>query len=236
MVFARTAAMAFNRYADRSIDEQNERTRMREIPSGVVKPGSALFLVILSSLLFVATAYTINRLCFYLSPVALAVVLGYSLTKRYTTLCHFILGLGLSLAPVGGYLAVTGRFDVLPVLFSVAVLCWVSGFDIIYALQDEAFDISQKLFSIPAALGKKNALRVSQVAHFFSSAALVTAGIYGEMGAWYWVGCGIFLTLLVYQHSIVKPTDLRKVNLAFFTTNGVASVVFAVFAVIELLK
>lgn len=155
MVFARSAAMAFNRYLDRSVDERNPRTRSREIPAGVISPRAALVFVIISSLLFVLCTWFINPLCFALSPVALAVILGYSYTKRFTFLCHFVLGLGLSLAPIGAYLAVTGRFDMLPLLYSAAVLLWVSGFDIIYALQDEDFDRSLQLHSVPAALGKK---------------------------------------------------------------------------------
>lgn len=236
MVFARTAAMAFNRYADRSYDASNERTKSREIPSGKISSFSALLLVIVSALLFIATTYFINTLCFYLSPVALAVVLGYSLTKRFTALCHFILGLGLSLAPVGAYLAVTGEFHPLPLLFSGSVLTWVGGFDIIYALQDEEFDRQQKLFSIPAAIGKKAALQVSRIAHFFSAAFVVTAGIYAPFGMWYWAGTALFISLLLYQHALVKPNDLSKVNLAFFTTNGIASVLFATFVLVELLK
>jgi len=234
MVFARTAAMAFNRYADRRIDAMNERTRSRELPSGAISSSAALALVVVSSLAFVATAFFINRICFYLSPVALAVVLGYSLTKRFTWLCHFILGLGLSLAPIGAYLAVTGRFDFLPLLFSATVLTWVGGFDIIYALQDEDFDKSQKLYSIPAWLGKRKAMRVSELAHFISMLCVVSAGVMAHFGLWYWIGTAFFIFLLFYQHALVKPNDLSKVNLAFFTTNGIASIVFAVFVVIEL--
>lgn len=235
MVFARTAAMAFNRYADRSIDRMNERTKMREIPSGKISSHAALSLVIISAGLFILTTYFINRICFFLSPVALAIVLGYSLTKRYTALCHFILGLGLSLAPIGAYLAVTGKFDVLPILFSFCVLTWVSGFDIIYALQDEEFDRQQKLFSIPAAFGKKSALWISRILHFLSALMVILAGSYASLGLWYWTGTVLFILLLVYQHTLVKPDDLRKVNVAFFTTNGIASVVFAVFVLAELL-
>ena len=176
----------------------------------------------------------INQLCFYLSPVALAVVLGYSYTKRFTPLCHLILGLGLSLAPIGAYLAVTGQFALLPILFSVAVIFWVSGFDIIYALQDEEFDKSQQLYSIPAWLGKAKALRVSEFFHLLSAAAIVYAGIYGNFGWLYWIGVAVFIGMLIYQHSIVKPNDLRKVNLAFMTANGIASVVFAIFVIADL--
>lgn len=234
MVFARSAAMAFNRYIDRRIDEQNARTAIREIPAGIVKPQSALIFVIANCILFVSATYFINPLCFYLSPVALLVVLGYSLTKRFTALCHLVLGLGLSLAPIGAYLAVTGEFNWLPLFFSFAVLFWVSGFDIIYALQDEDFDRSQNLKSIPVMLGKKGALILSNILHVISVAFVVYAGIYAEFGFWYWGGVIVYALLLFYQHTLVKPNDLSKVNLAFFTTNGIASVVFAAFVLIDL--
>ncbi len=234
MIFARSAAMAFNRYIDRTIDEQNTRTAIREIPAGIVKPKSALIFVIVNCVLFVGTTYFINSLCFYLSPVALLVVLGYSLTKRFTALCHLILGLGLSLAPIGAYLAVTGKFDWLPLFFSFAVLFWVSGFDIIYALQDEEFDRSKNLKSIPVVLGKKGALMLSNILHLISAGFIIYAGIYAEFSLWYWIGAAIYTLLLFYQHTLVKPNDLSKVNLAFFTTNGIASVVFSAFVLIDL--
>src|SRR5687767_4497944 len=163
MVFARSAAMAFNRYLDRDIDALNPRTAIREVPRGIITPRNALTFTIVNCILFVLTTFFINRICFFLSPVALAVVLGYSYTKRFTPLCHLILGLGLALAPIGAYLAVTGRFDWLPILFSLAVLFWVSGFDIIYSLQDEDFDKSQQLYSIPTAVGKVKALNISEL-------------------------------------------------------------------------
>ena len=228
MVFARSAAMGFNRFIDRKFDEQNERTANREIPAGIISSKAALIFVIGMSVLFVATTWFINPLCFFLSPVALSVILGYSLTKRFTWLCHLILGLGLSLAPIGAFLAVTGVFEFLPLLFSFAVLFWTAGFDIIYALQDEAFDRSQNLFSIPVWLGTKKALALSTVLHFFTAAFIISAGILGAFGLFFWVGAAIFLSLLVYQHSIVKHDDLSRVNLAFGTTNGIASVAFAI--------
>jgi len=235
MVFARTSAMAFNRYADRRIDSKNERTKKREIPAGVISSRAALSLVILSSLAFILVTYSINSICFYLSPVALIVVLGYSYTKRFTSLCHLVLGLGLSLAPIGAYLAVTGKFDWLPLFFSFTVLCWVSGFDVIYALQDEEFDRTNQLHSLPSYFGKSKALKVSSVLHFFSALFIVIAGIYGSFGFIYWIGVAIFISLLVYQHSLVKPDDLSKVNIAFFSTNGIASIAFAAFVVVELI-
>lgn len=234
MIFARSAAMAFNRYLDRAFDAKNPRTAIREIPAGLLKANSVLLFTILNSLLFIACTFFINRICFYLSPVALAVILGYSFTKRFTPLCHLVLGLGLSLAPIGAYLAVTGRFDILPVLFSFAVIFWVSGFDIIYSLQDEEFDKGEGLYSMPSWLGKAKALRVSELLHLLSAACVIIAGFWGGFGWLYWVGVVVFCGMLIYQHNIVKPNDLRRVNLAFMTANGIASVVFAVFVIADL--
>lgn len=234
MVFARSAAMAFNRYLDRQFDAKNPRTAIREIPAGILKADHVLWFTIINSVLFMTCTWFINQICFFLSPVALLVVLGYSFTKRFTPFCHLILGIGLSLAPIGAYLAVTGAFALLPVLFSFAVVFWVSGFDIIYALQDEEFDRDNKLYSIPAWLGKAKALRVSEILHLLSASFVVAAGFVGAFGWLYWVGVLIFGGMLIYQHSIVKPNDLRRVNLAFMTANGIASVVFAVFVIADL--
>ena len=234
MIFARSAAMAFNRWLDKNFDAKNPRTAVREIPAGVIKSNNALLFVIANCLLFIGSSYFINKICFYLSPVALFVVLFYSYTKRFTALCHLVLGVGLSLAPIGAYLAVTGQFALLPILFSFTVLFWVSGFDIIYALQDEDFDKNNQLHSIPAALGKSKALMVSNLLHLLSAACVISAGVYGHFGLGYWIGVAIFCGLLIYQHVLVKPTDLSKVNMAFFTTNGIASVVFAIFVIMDL--
>ena len=233
MVTARSAAMAFNRYLDRSFDALNPRTAIREIPAGIISANSALWFTIVMSVLFVFAAWLINPLCFYLSPVALLVILGYSFTKRFTALCHLVLGLGLSLAPIGAYLAVTGVFALLPILFSFAVLFWVSGFDIIYSLQDEVFDKSLQLHSIPAALGKQKALAVSRVLHVLSFSALLAAAFLSNWTWLYGIGLAGFGGMLVYQHSLVKPHDLSKVNIAFMTANGVASVVFAIFVILD---
>jgi 4-hydroxybenzoate polyprenyltransferase len=234
MITARSAAMAFNRWLDAKYDALNPRTAIREIPAGIITSKNALLFTIGSAVLFMITCFFINTLCLILSPVALFVILFYSYTKRFTALCHLVLGVGLSLAPIGAYIAVTGHFDLLPVLFSFTVLFWVSGFDIIYALQDEAFDKEHQLHSIPAALGKANALRVSELLHILSAACVVYAGINGHFSWAYWAGVAVFIGMLIYQHSIVKPTDLRKVNLAFMTANGIASVVFAVFVLLDI--
>jgi 4-hydroxybenzoate polyprenyltransferase len=235
MVFARNAAMAFNRYIDRELDGKNPRTALREIPAGIVKARSALIFVMLNSLLFICCTWFINPVTFYLSPVALLIVLGYSLTKKFTSLCHFILGIGLALAPIGAYLAVTGKFDLLPIFYSLLVLFWVSGFDMLYALQDEDFDKTMNLRSIVVLLGKKGALRLSGLVHIVSAGLVAGIGILAGFGVYYWIGSLIFAGLLAYQHMIVKPGDLSRVNLAFFTTNGIASVIFAVFNITDIL-
>ena len=234
MVFARNAAMAFNRYADKEIDILNPRRAVREIPSGVIRAKSALLFTIINAILFVGTTWFINPLAFKLSPIALLVILGYSLTKKFTYLCHFILGLGLSLAPIGAYISVTGRFEILPILFSCIVFFWVSGFDIIYALQDEEFDKSKNLKSIPARIGKKNALLFSTLTHLIAAAFVILPGIIAHFGLFYWIGAIVFIGLLIYQHLLIKPNDLSKVNLAFFTTNGIASVIFAFFTIFSM--
>jgi len=234
MIFARNAAMAFNRFVDREIDNKNPRTAIREIPSGVVKAKSALIFVIVNALLFILTTYFINKITFILSPVALLIILGYSITKKFTAICHLILGLGLSLAPIGAYLAVTGTFNLLPILYSFVVLFWVSGFDIIYALQDLDFDKEEQLKSFPVFFGRRGALSASILLHFLSASIVIFAGFIAHFGLMYWLGSIIFILLLIYQHLLVKPNDLSRVNLAFFTTNGIASIIFAVFTITEL--
>lgn len=235
MVFARSAAMAFNRYTDRHIDIKNARTAGREIPAGKISSRAALGFVIANALGLIITTWFINRLCFYLSPIALVVTLGYSYTKRFTALCHFVLGLGLSLAPIGAYLAVTGYFAVLPIIFSFIVLLWTGGFDILYALQDEDFDRSEKLHSIPSKVGRKLAMMISNIAHTVTALLVICAGLYGHFHWLYWAGSTVFIALLVYQHLLVKPHDISKITLAFATTNGIASVLFGIFVIIALI-
>jgi 4-hydroxybenzoate polyprenyltransferase len=183
----------------------------------------------------VACCYYINTLCLYLSPVALAVILGYSYTKRFTPLCHLILGAGLSLAPIGAYIALTENFDILPVLFSFVVFFWVSGFDVIYALQDESFDRSQGLRSIPVRLGTGRALMLSRIFHFVVAVLVIAAFFIGNFGWLYLCGAAVFIGLLIFQNLIVKPDDLSRVNLAFGTTNGIASTLFCVFVCADIL-
>jgi 4-hydroxybenzoate polyprenyltransferase len=235
MVTARSAAMAFNRWADAHFDAMNPRTAVREIPAGIISSSNALVFVLLNCAAFVLSTFFINTLCLALSPVALAVVLGYSYTKRFTPLCHLVLGVGLALAPLGAWLAVTGEFHWLPLSLSGAVLTWVAGFDIIYALQDEEFDRSQGLKSIPAALGGANALRLSEVLHLISAGFILLAGYIGHFGWYYWAAALFFSVMLIRQHLLVKVNDLSRVDMAFFTTNGIASVVFGVFVILDML-
>ncbi|MEY3118703.1 MAG: hypothetical protein RIT30_635 [Bacteroidota bacterium] len=231
MVTARSTAMAFNRYLDRHFDKLNPRTAIREIPAGIIKAEKALVFIGINMAIFITATYFINSICFYLSPVALFVILFYSYTKRFTYLCHLVLGIGLSLAPIGAYLAVTGSFDVLPLLFSFAVIFWVSGFDIIYALQDIDFDQSQSLYSIPSQWGLKQSLSISRVLHVLSASLVIAAYFVGGFHYLYLLGLLIFIGMLIYQQSIVKPYDLSKVNLAFMTANGIASIVFSIFVI-----
>ena len=210
MVFARNAAMGFNRLVDRKFDSLNPRTDKREIPSGKIGVKSAVVFIAVNAILFIVSAGLINRLTLFLSPVALAVILGYSLTKRFTFLCHFILGLGLSLAPIGAYISVTGSFNYLPIIYSLIVLTWVSGFDIIYALQDSEFDREHRLHSIPSLTGRKKALAISGIVHLFTFLLVVAAGIAGNGNILYLTGAIIFTGLLLWQHLLVKPDDLSR--------------------------
>ncbi|MBK9981535.1 MAG: UbiA family prenyltransferase [Saprospiraceae bacterium] len=240
MIFARSAAMAFNRYIDRGYDAINARTLGREIPSGIIKPSSAILFVALMSVAFMFTTFWINPLCFYLSPIALLVILGYSYTKRFTWLCHFVLGIGLGLAPVGAFLAVTGRFHFLPILYGIMVMLWVSGFDIIYALQDEEFDKINGLHSIPGRFGNKTANQISIALHFVCAGILFFITwyqnqLFPSLGFLHWIGAIGFASLLFWQHHLVKLNDLSKINQAFFETNGIASILFGSAVIIDVL-
>jgi len=235
MITARNAAMAFNRYIDRFFDEKNDRTKIREIPSGLISPKNALIFVIFNSLTFIIFTYFINDLCFYLSPVALLVILGYSYTKRFTPLCHLILGIGLGLAPVGAYLAVTNYFSFPIIILGFSVVFWVGGFDIIYALQDTEFDRIHGLWSIPSWLGKNLALKLSIFLHVISASLIIFFGYLINAGLFFYFASILFIVLLIYQHTLVKPNDLSKINLAFFTTNGLGSLIFGALTILDIL-
>ncbi|THH41847.1 UbiA-like polyprenyltransferase [Neolewinella litorea] len=239
MVFARSAAMGFNRYLDRDIDGRNARTAVREIPAGTISARAALVFVLVNCLLFVIVAGLLNPLCLALSPIALLVILGYSYTKRFTYFCHFVLGLGLALAPIGAYLAVTAQWALLPTLYGATVLLWVTGFDIVYALQDEQFDRRERLYSIPVRLGTNGALLLGRTLHVLCALVVILTVYlqqlrYPEVGVLTWVAGGIFLSLLAYQHTVVRAEDLSRINLAFFTTNGVASLIFGSVSILDM--
>ena len=226
---ARWVAMAVNRIVDREYDAANPRTAQREIPRGAIAVGEAWATVAIAAAVFVWAAWMLNPLCFVLSPVALAWVSFYSFTKRFTRYAHLVLGLGLAIAPVGGYLAVTGAWSEpwwLLVALTVAVMSWSGGFDILYALPDVEFDRSQALHSIPAALGVPRAIVVARALHLVTVSALsVTVWAIGA-GAIAWVGVGIVAGLLAYEHSLVRSDDLSRLDAAFFTMNGVISMAF----------
>ncbi len=227
MVFARNAAMGFNRWADRDIDAANPRTAGREIPAGIIKPKAALWFVIVNAALFVAVAAFINPLAGMLSPVALLVLLGYSYTKRFTAWSHIVLGMALAIAPVGAYIAVTGRVAMAPIVLSALVLTWVAGFDILYARADAEFDRAHGLHSIPARWPGWRGHALSIALHLVTVYAVVVFGLFVSLGTLYWVGTAIFIVLLALQH-----TSRR---LAFDWVNGAASVAFAGLAIADLL-
>ena len=233
---ARFAAMAFNRIVDRDVDAKNPRTKMREIPSGSLQLGQAKASVVLAGIVFVFASWMLNPLCGMLSPIALAWVLFYSFCKRFTRWSHLVLGLGLGIAPVGGYLAVTGAWSnpvwMLPVL-ALAVMAWSGGFDILYALQDVAFDRANGLFSLPAALGAPRALSVARVLHIGTVLLLALVGWATGGGVLYALGVAVVAMLLAYEHSLVNPDDLSKLDAAFFTMNGVISITFFTFVLLE---
>ncbi|MCS7189245.1 MAG: putative 4-hydroxybenzoate polyprenyltransferase [Bacteroidia bacterium] len=238
VVSARTAAMAFNRYVDRYIDAQNPRTAQREIPQGVVKPIEAVLLTLTSSAVFLIAAWQLNNLCRLLAPIALIVLLGYSYTKRFTALSHYFLGVALGLAPVGSYLAIRESFSWPIVLIGCAVALWVGGFDILYALQDEIFDRQMGLYSIPALLGEKNARQIALTSHVLAITILGVIGymLYEKVSQWiiYGIGWLLFSAFVIRQHWISREKSL--INRAFFTNNGIASVLFGTLSIIASLS
>ena len=233
---ARFAAMGFNRLVDREIDAQNPRTRMREIPSGAMRASEAAIAVAISIGVFGFAASRLNPLCLALSPVAMTWVLGYSYTKRFTRWAHLVLGIGLGIAPVGGYLAVSGHWSdpwwMLPAL-ALAVTTWVAGFDVLYALQDEDFDRAHGLHSLPASLGARGAIVVARVLHLVTILSLAIAGIAVGGGTLYWIGVAVAAGLLAWEHRLVRADNLSRLDAAFFTMNGVISIAFFGFVLAE---
>jgi 4-hydroxybenzoate polyprenyltransferase len=233
---ARFAAMGFNRIVDREIDARNPRTRSREIPSGTMSVREASVAVTIASLVFFVAAWQLNLMCLILAPLALAWVLFYSYTKRFTRWSHLVLGIGLSIAPVGGYLAITGQWSSpwwMLIALAIAVATWVGGFDILYALQDVSFDRENGLYSLPATFGEANALGIARVLHLTTVAALATAGVGAGAGALYFGGVLVAGLMLLYEHSLVRADDFSRLDAAFFTMNGVISIVFLGFVFTE---
>jgi 4-hydroxybenzoate polyprenyltransferase len=235
MVFARNAAMGFNRWADRRIDAENPRTASREIPAGKISPRSALLFVAANALLFVLTAWWINSLCLALSPAALFVLLSYSYTKRFTSWSHIVLGVALGIAPVGAYIAVTGHFALYPMIMAAAVVAWVGGFDILYSMQDAAFDRENSLRSIPARFSPGASTAISVALHLVSIYAVSLIGLISRAGGLYWTGTLLFILLLVIQHVIYRPSKIDRIGSSFGLVNGLASIAYAAFAIADLL-
>ena len=237
MVSARSAAMAFNRIADLRFDAENPRTKDRALPSGRLTVGFAWGFTLAMIALFFLSAAMLNPLCLKLAPVALAVTMGYSSTKRFTAFCHGFLGLSLAIAPIGAWLAVRpdGADHPLPYLLGAAVLFWIAGADILYACEDVEFDRRKGLRSVPAALGLRGAMIVSALCHGVAVAALAAAGRAGGLGPWYYAAVAAIALLLIYEHAIVSPTDLRRVNRAFFHVNAVVSGVILAGGILDLL-
>lgn len=235
MVSARSAAMAFNRITDRDIDALNPRTRTRALPTGLLSLRQANLFFYASCVLFVVAAGMLNPLALALSPIALFVILGYSMTKRFTPFCHFVLGLSMGIAPAAAWIGVTGTLSWAILAITLAVLFWGSGFDIIYALQDDDFDRDHGLRSLPASIGKRRALVVSRICHLLAILCLVTGGLATGAGILFFVGVGVAAALLAYEQSLVRPTDLSRVGLAFFTLNGVISICLFAFTLLDVL-
>lgn len=235
MVFARNTAMGFNRWADRKIDAMNPRTAGREIPKGVVSPKNALRFVAVNAALFVGTACTINLLTAVLSPAVVAVLIFYSYCKRFTSLCHLVLGLCLGIAPAGAYIAVTGTLDAAPCLLTLLVMTWCAGFDIIYALQDLGFDRENGLHSVPAALGPSKALYLSILLHIVSAASIVLFALCCPCNAWVWTGTVLFCLIVAAEHVLVTPSRQTNIGIAFGTLNGIASLVCCSLMIIGIL-
>lgn len=234
-VCARTAAMSFNRWADAHYDALNPRTSQRAIPQGLLTKRFALGATILSALGFLVCAYALNYLAFLLSPVALFVLLGYSYTKRFTSLSHFVLGLALGIAPAGAWIAVRGTLELPAVLLSLAVLSWVAGFDLIYACQDVEFDRRYGLYSVPARLGIPRALKLSALLHSFTVVLLLAVGLVAALGVFYFFGVACVGALFCYEHRLVHPEDLSRLDVAFFTANSWVGMIVLVFTALDLL-
>lgn len=234
MVGARTGAMGLNRIIDRRIDAANPRTAARELPSGKIGAGDALIFTVLAFALMFFSAYKLNDLCLKLSPLALGVLVLYSYTKRFTWLSHFVLGIAISAAPLGAWIAVRGTFDPEILPLGIAVVFWLAGFDVLYALQDLEFDRSHGLYSIPQRFGVERTLLLARLFHGVTWTLLAATGALFSLGPLYWVGLAVVAGLLLYEHALVKPGDLSKLDLAFFNMNGYISITIFVFTLLAL--
>jgi 4-hydroxybenzoate polyprenyltransferase len=235
MVGARSAAMGFNRWADRALDAENPRTQERALPKGLVTPLQVVLFIAASSVLLVYAAYRLNPLCFALSPVALLIVFFYSYTKRFTYLSHAFLGFGISLAPIGAWIAVTGELEIPALILGAAVLFWLLGFDVLYALQDREFDRKRGLHSIPQRFGIERSLWISRISHAITMAALFLLYVLSSLGSFYLAGVIIAFCLILYEHTLVKENDLSKLNMAFFNMNGLISITVFGFTLLDVL-
>ncbi|MFH1703398.1 MAG: UbiA-like polyprenyltransferase [Nitrospirota bacterium] len=233
MVGARSGAMGINRVIDRKIDRENPRTKNRELPKGEIRLSEAILFTGVSIAIFIFAAYMLNPLCLKLSPIALAVLFIYSYTKRFTWTTHFVLGLALSAAPLGAWIAVRGTFDTEIVPMGIAVIFWLAGFDTLYALQDIEFDKSHGLYSIPKRFGIKNALLLAKLFHLMTFIMLLATGVLFKMGIFYWLGMMIVAGLFIYEHSLVKESDLNKLDIAFFNMNGYISITVFIFTLMN---
>lgn len=234
MVGARSAAMSLNRVIDRFIDAKNPRTANRAIPAGLISIVEVIvFIVVSFAVLFIA-AFQLNDLAVKLLPLAVFVLVLYSYTKRFTWLCHFILGVAIGFGPLGGWVATTGQVDGIGLLLFASVLFWTAGFDIIYACQDSEFDRKEGLFSMPSRFGVANALMVARVCHILTFVGLMSLYVVADLSIWFLIGVLISGAILIYEHTLVKPTDLSKLDVAFFNMNGILSVVMFAFTMIDL--
>ncbi|GAA4709068.1 UbiA-like polyprenyltransferase [Brevibacillus fulvus] len=234
MVGARSAAMSLNRLIDRYIDAKNPRTANRAIPAGLISAKEAVVFIIVSFIVMLVAAYQLNMLAFKLSPLAVFVLILYSYTKRFTWLCHFVLGVALGFGPLGGWIATTGQVNAMAMVLFFTVMFWSAGFDILYACQDHDFDRKEGLYSVPSRFGIANSLVIARFCHLLTFVGLVSIYLMASLSIWFLVGVIVAGLILIYEHSLVKPTDLSKLNVAFFAMNGTLSVLLFAFTMLDL--
>lgn len=236
MIGARSGAMGLNRIIDRDIDKLNPRTKGREIPSGKIRVFDAVLFTFISFAILVFAAYQLNPLCLKLSPVAIAILFLYSYTKRFTWMSHFFLGLAISGAPLGAWIAVSGTFDLEIIPLCIGIIFWLAGFDVLYALQDIDFDKKHGLYSIPRRFGIEKSLIMSRLFHSVTILMLIATGLIFHLGFAYWIGILLVTGLLIYEHSLIKPDDISKLDMAFFNMNGYISITVFIFTLMSVLQ